>query len=369
METISDQQKRELNEIMGAENNNKTVMGSAILHYLETQSEDQRLGLLQYVLQNFGYVPPSHQTLDNEGLSDMAWDILVRSDVAEALRKTLKQVAEEGKKTTAKQVATKFWELICQQSNSQEKVFLLTQIIYSRLMPMVFPADTPGAVTMIDEEFDKQKQLMDEMWEEIIEIKRTGFDSWTDMASVILHRVKSVQGEKDRAMIMVPVIAAIEPELSRSAEKFSVTDSMDDDEFYELFKMLEPEIEHVKKLLDTPFMHQKTQYGGAVLDYILNLEQEKAQVVVLSQVLLEVARKSGPSIGMIEISPEGIRMAGDPPSPDLLKKLLLLSFLKKMQGGEGGLDDFEPDPAKCAQCDETDCPAHPQNQQNQDASA
>ncbi|MFC1598838.1 hypothetical protein ACFL2U_02415 [Patescibacteria group bacterium] len=367
MEVISDQQKHDLNEIMGADTNDKTVMGAAIFNYIREAAKEQRAMLLDHVMKNFGFVPKSHQTLANEGLSDSTWEVLLR-EMKATLTEKVEELLGNDRPESAEAVSQQMWQMIAEAANYENKVFLLTLLLQTPLAPLLFPEDAPGSVHMTDEEYElmRANTLMGAM--DVMLARMHKFDTFTQWGGAVLHAVKQADTHKKRTMLMVPVLIGQRPSDEEMSDLPGQVD-MTQQEYSDLTEAYAAEILQLAKIMESHWLTQKTERAGAISQLILSSPDEKVQAVLMAHVLrlaVENSRSGLSGIGVIELGPEGIKImgSGSGEMPEILMSLLgQIASDRAAEGDEGALDLLAQlaghDPEKCATCDKTSCPVHP----------
>jgi len=320
-----------LNHVMAAETSDKTVKAEAILEILQKQPKKQRVKLFEYVLFNFKTIEKNCHKLGNLGLSELTWDVLIKNE-SRNVRQKIETLLEKRPATTI--ICRKLWNYLLSFKTREEKIFVLTLVLYHKCMPLLSDEERKGAVTMPQKEWQKIKENLDPQADTIIEIKKGGFETWAEMASAILYQLGQVDTPQAKAFLMVVALLPIRPRQNGKKDFPGVVD-VSDEKFEQYKEVFKEKITRLVKILETEFFKQKTEKAGAILSFILGQKDKDSQIILLSHILRLVTEEN-------PFSKRGVTVIEVSGGESILGKLLA----QKLSG-------------KCDSCEKTECPAHP----------
>jgi hypothetical protein len=199
-----DKIKKIKEEILSCEFENPTAEAEEILQTIENESEEEKVRLLSYFIQNCGLIYKIKEKKGG-GISREQFVTLAENLGAEIIHK-LHEISEI-LNPPPDQAACKLLEILKRYFDREKKIVILTFVIHTPFTPYIY---RPNALKLDDYQF---ATLIKKHWREITltaALYRKEFNQKTERASEILRILENIPNFEARAVVLMCLIDVIE---------------------------------------------------------------------------------------------------------------------------------------------------------------
>lgn len=195
-------QEDKLIEIMGGDCIDKSSLSKALLSFLTAvPDEEERLKLVQFMLENFKLVPKSGMKIHHEPLDDEIWDRL-NIELTDYIQGKIKHLVL--RRYDPHDFARELWQFLISFSELDEQVFALATILFDPRIPYM---KLPGPEIIIST--PQKEKLLKSLKEDIRMIEMiisAGYSDNIARASLLNLVLENQENREEKAILMHVII-------------------------------------------------------------------------------------------------------------------------------------------------------------------